>query len=193
MQVRMNCYKFIIFVFFRLNPFVSAHSLRWLHFVVWCYCSFSVFDFQKHGNSSYGSPSDSPHDQRSSQGKLEKSFLRYVHGRAHCTHETSWFNHFPKTKMWSAFFNDYLFGLTSIVIAASKAVILHGNQMLKGRTVQENYKKVKHYMVDLLIPFNIPWSSLCWICSWSENKHGLWFNAADMYCVYFGFCFSHAN
>lgn len=64
---------------------------------------------------------------------------------------------------------------------------------LQARTVQENYKKVKHYMVDLLIPFNIPWSSLCWICSWSENKHGLWFNAADMYCVCFGFCFSHAN
>ncbi|MCI02616.1 autophagy-related protein 9-like, partial [Trifolium medium] len=39
-------------------------------------CSFSVFDFQKHGNSSYGSPFDSPHNQRSSQGKLEKSFLR---------------------------------------------------------------------------------------------------------------------
>ncbi|KAI5394937.1 autophagy-related protein 9 [Lathyrus oleraceus] len=40
-------------------------------------CSFSVFDFQKHGNSSYGSPSDSPCDQRSSQGKLEKSFLSF--------------------------------------------------------------------------------------------------------------------
>ncbi|XP_058763345.1 S-type anion channel SLAH1-like isoform X1 [Vicia villosa] len=32
---------------------------------------------------------------------------------------------------------------------------------LQARTVQENYKKVKRYMVDLLIPFNIPWSSLC--------------------------------
>ncbi|XP_058770971.1 autophagy-related protein 9-like [Vicia villosa] len=40
-------------------------------------CSFSVFNFQKHGNSSYGSPSDSPRHQRSSQGKLEKSFLSF--------------------------------------------------------------------------------------------------------------------
>ncbi|CAI8602855.1 unnamed protein product [Vicia faba] len=40
-------------------------------------CSFSVFDFQKHGNSSYGSSSDSPREQRSSQGKLEKSFLSF--------------------------------------------------------------------------------------------------------------------
>ncbi|XP_045816019.1 autophagy-related protein 9-like [Trifolium pratense] len=40
-------------------------------------CSFSVFDFQKHGNSSYGSPFDSPHNKRSCQGKLEKSFLSF--------------------------------------------------------------------------------------------------------------------
>ncbi|KAL5052648.1 hypothetical protein RYX36_033330 [Vicia faba] len=40
-------------------------------------CSFSVFDFQRHRNSSYGSSSDSPRDQRSSQGKLEKSFLSF--------------------------------------------------------------------------------------------------------------------
>lgn len=40
-------------------------------------CSFSVFDFRKHGNSRYGSPYDSPRSQRSSQGKLEKSFLSF--------------------------------------------------------------------------------------------------------------------
>ncbi|KAJ1417496.1 Autophagy-related protein 9 [Sesbania bispinosa] len=40
-------------------------------------CSFSVFDFQKHGNSSYDSPYNSPRSQRSSQGKLEKSFLSF--------------------------------------------------------------------------------------------------------------------
>ncbi|WJX18447.1 autophagy protein atg9 [Trifolium repens] len=40
-------------------------------------CSFSFFNFQKHGNSSYGSPCDSPRNQRSSQGKLEKSFLSF--------------------------------------------------------------------------------------------------------------------
>ncbi|CAK9134628.1 unnamed protein product [Ilex paraguariensis] len=40
-------------------------------------CSFSVFDFQNHGNSSYGSPYNSPRIQRSSQGKMEKSFLSF--------------------------------------------------------------------------------------------------------------------
>lgn len=40
-------------------------------------CSFSVFDFQNHGNSRYGSPFNSPHLQRSSQGKMEKSLLSF--------------------------------------------------------------------------------------------------------------------
>lgn len=40
-------------------------------------CSFSVFDFQKHGNSNYGSPYDAPRIQRSSQGKMEKSFASF--------------------------------------------------------------------------------------------------------------------
>lgn len=40
-------------------------------------CSFSVFNFQNHGNSNYGSPWNSPRIQRSSQGKMEKSFLSF--------------------------------------------------------------------------------------------------------------------
>ncbi|CAA6653869.1 unnamed protein product [Spirodela intermedia] len=40
-------------------------------------CSFSTFDFQRHGNSKYGSPFSAPREQRSSQGKLEKSFLSF--------------------------------------------------------------------------------------------------------------------
>ncbi|XP_061366963.1 autophagy-related protein 9-like [Gastrolobium bilobum] len=40
-------------------------------------CSFSVFDFQARGNSNYGSPYSVPRSQRSSQGKLEKSFLSF--------------------------------------------------------------------------------------------------------------------
>ncbi|KAK7355910.1 hypothetical protein VNO80_15174 [Phaseolus coccineus] len=40
-------------------------------------CSFSVFNFQEYGNSSYGSPFNVPRSQRSSQGKLEKSFLSF--------------------------------------------------------------------------------------------------------------------
>ncbi|PIN23106.1 Integral membrane protein [Handroanthus impetiginosus] len=40
-------------------------------------CSFSLFDFRNHGNRKYGSPFDSPRYQRSSQGKMEKSFLSF--------------------------------------------------------------------------------------------------------------------
>ncbi|XP_047328461.1 autophagy-related protein 9-like [Impatiens glandulifera] len=40
-------------------------------------CSFSTFDFQNHGNSNYGSPYNSQPNQRSSQGKMEKSFLSF--------------------------------------------------------------------------------------------------------------------
>lgn len=40
-------------------------------------CSFSVFNFESHGNSRYGSPSDAPHGHRSSQVKMEKSFLSF--------------------------------------------------------------------------------------------------------------------
>ncbi|KAL3644895.1 autophagy protein atg9 [Castilleja foliolosa] len=39
-------------------------------------CSFSLFDFRNHGNKKYGSIFISPPDRRSSQGKMEKSFLR---------------------------------------------------------------------------------------------------------------------
>lgn len=40
-------------------------------------CSFSVFDFEKHGNANYASPYNCPRIRRSSQGKLEKSFLSF--------------------------------------------------------------------------------------------------------------------
>ncbi|KAJ8749587.1 hypothetical protein K2173_026236 [Erythroxylum novogranatense] len=40
-------------------------------------CSFSCFDFHRHGNSNYGSPHHTPRTQRSSQGKMEKSFLSF--------------------------------------------------------------------------------------------------------------------
>ncbi|XP_028791968.1 autophagy-related protein 9 [Neltuma alba] len=40
-------------------------------------CSFSVFDFREHGNSNYGSPHNATRSQRSSQGKMEKSFLSF--------------------------------------------------------------------------------------------------------------------
>ncbi|KAL3510247.1 hypothetical protein ACH5RR_029648 [Cinchona calisaya] len=47
-------------------------------------CSFSVFDFQNHGNSRYGSPFNSPCLQRSSQGKMEKSFLSFCSSYPSC-------------------------------------------------------------------------------------------------------------
>lgn len=40
-------------------------------------CSFSAFDFQRHGNRNYASPYSSLRTQRSSQGKMEKSFLSF--------------------------------------------------------------------------------------------------------------------
>ncbi|XP_043704370.1 autophagy-related protein 9-like [Telopea speciosissima] len=40
-------------------------------------CSLSVFDFEAHGNSNYGSPYNASHSRRSSQGKMEKSFLSF--------------------------------------------------------------------------------------------------------------------
>ncbi|XP_042403381.1 autophagy-related protein 9-like isoform X1 [Zingiber officinale] len=39
-------------------------------------CSFSLFDFQNHGNKKYASPSNAERD-KSSQGKTEKSFLSF--------------------------------------------------------------------------------------------------------------------
>ncbi|CAA0832170.1 autophagy 9 (APG9 [Striga hermonthica] len=40
-------------------------------------CSFSLFNFKNHGNRKYGSTYSSPCDRRSSQGKMEKSFLSF--------------------------------------------------------------------------------------------------------------------
>uniref|UniRef100_A0A0A9CNX2 Autophagy-related protein 9 n=1 Tax=Arundo donax TaxID=35708 RepID=A0A0A9CNX2_ARUDO len=40
-------------------------------------CSLSLFDFRRHGNKNYGSPSDALKSLRSSQGKMEKSFLSF--------------------------------------------------------------------------------------------------------------------
>ncbi|CAH1447296.1 unnamed protein product [Lactuca virosa] len=40
-------------------------------------CSFSTFNFQKHGNIKYGSPHNASRTYRSSQGKMEKSFLSF--------------------------------------------------------------------------------------------------------------------
>lgn len=47
-------------------------------------CSFSAFDFQKHGNSNYGSPHNALSAERSSQGKMEKSFLSF------CSNYPAW-------------------------------------------------------------------------------------------------------
>jgi hypothetical protein len=37
-----------------------------------------LFDFKRHGNRNYGSPFNGLKSLRSSQGKMEKSFLRYM-------------------------------------------------------------------------------------------------------------------
>lgn len=40
-------------------------------------CSFSIFNFQNHGNGKYGSPFNASRSHRSSQGKMEKSFMSF--------------------------------------------------------------------------------------------------------------------
>ncbi|KAE8676781.1 nephrocystin-3-like [Hibiscus syriacus] len=40
-------------------------------------CRQGAFDFSNHGNENYGSPHNAPRAQRSSQGKMEKSFLSF--------------------------------------------------------------------------------------------------------------------
>jgi len=40
-------------------------------------CSLSAFDFNRHGNKHYGAPSHASKEQRSRQGKMEKSFLTF--------------------------------------------------------------------------------------------------------------------
>lgn len=40
-------------------------------------CSLSLFDFKRHGNRNYGSPYNALKSLRSSQGKMEKSFLSF--------------------------------------------------------------------------------------------------------------------
>lgn len=47
--------------------------------IIGCFaCSFSAFYFENHGNIQYGSPHNATRrEQRSSQGKMEKSFLRF--------------------------------------------------------------------------------------------------------------------
>lgn len=40
-------------------------------------CSLSLFDFGSHGNRKYGSPCDAAKNMRSTQGKVEKSFLSF--------------------------------------------------------------------------------------------------------------------
>lgn len=45
--------------------------------------SLSIFDFEHHGNSKYGSPFHTSKDRRSSQGKMEKSFIRCYQPSVH--------------------------------------------------------------------------------------------------------------
>ena len=40
-------------------------------------CSLSLFNFEAHGNSKYGAPAHAPKGRRTTQGKMEKSFLSF--------------------------------------------------------------------------------------------------------------------
>jgi len=55
------------------------------------------------------------------------------------------------------------------------------NAGLQASHVQEIDEEVKRYMVAVLIPLNLPWSSLCAICRRREKWHGLLVNAGYMH------------
>jgi hypothetical protein len=58
---------------------IFAWPLQYLtHLFLSVYNSLSLFDFKRHGNRNYGSPFNALKGLRSSQGKMEKSFLRYM-------------------------------------------------------------------------------------------------------------------
>jgi len=58
---------------------IFAWPLQYLtHLFLYVYNSLSLFDFKRHGNRNYGSPFNALKGLRSSQGKMEKSFLRYM-------------------------------------------------------------------------------------------------------------------
>lgn len=75
----------ILEAFIFVDSIVSSYELCFVlkhqrdKFLAISFGSFSTFDFQNHGNSNYGSPYHTPRTQRSSQGKIEKSFLGYEH------------------------------------------------------------------------------------------------------------------
>jgi hypothetical protein len=60
---------------------LMAENIDYILLYLWCCHSFSTFDFQEHGNTHYGSPYSAPRNRRSSQGKMEKSLLRYGLGK----------------------------------------------------------------------------------------------------------------
>ena len=90
------CYGSILLVFFtRIVTCFYVFSFSIIILV--CFCgSFSAFDFQKHGNRNYGSPYNASRIVRSSQGKMEKSFLRYVLSNVPCSFFCSGLVLFPR-------------------------------------------------------------------------------------------------
>ena len=60
-------------------------------------CSLASFDFARHGNSHYGSPFDASRAARSSQGKMEKSFLSF-----HALYASGWEPDAPGRAMLAA-------------------------------------------------------------------------------------------
>jgi len=71
-------FRNLLSVITRLFLFDRFYCLVCLTVFVMSFCSFSSFNFESHGNKKYGSPFDAPRDMRSSQGKMEKSFLRFA-------------------------------------------------------------------------------------------------------------------
>ena len=67
----------VSFLSFLALIFVSTFAILNI-FISLSFNSLSLFDFKRHGNTNYGSPFNGLKSLRSSQGKMEKSFLRYM-------------------------------------------------------------------------------------------------------------------
>lgn len=72
--MQVSCWSF--FWIYVLTIYVCWASATLNIIALLCFNSLSLFDFRRHGNINYGSPFDAPKNLRSSQGKMEKSFLR---------------------------------------------------------------------------------------------------------------------
>lgn len=72
-----RCVQVCLFLLQLIINYQSVTSAASNDIAVWHLNSLSMFDLRRHGNRNYGSPHNAVKSMRSSQGKMEKSLLRY--------------------------------------------------------------------------------------------------------------------